>query len=387
MAWLKEWRRLLLLGAREFWTASCSFGSPRRKEFRFLAVGIALSPLCKPCSKDYAHIPGQGRCARESAKYTPLLADALAREFSQALRRDSHVTALLKTNAPGLENPIVNDIVLSSAWVEGDSWFWRSPVHINILESAAVLRLLRSLAFSGPRRIVVLVDSSVALHSASKGRRPSRGLTPVLRKISAVCLLAGLYPSFHFVPTRLNPADCPTRDYPVPSPAKSAFVHHLSQDEIYEGLAAPKLRRWASNWARLCLLLTPHVPGLVPHLGWRNFHRFRMDFDKTFGFSGGGPWFGVWYVLGLVWTWGNVGAVVLSHGMLQPRNRTDEVRMRARSSAVLQEGRPVETATRQRREKLLAEFVGWLAGIEVDFEALLSGSLANAHSLNKFLVR
>ena len=57
--------------------------------------------------------------------------------------------------------------------------------------------------------------------------------------------------------------------------------------------------------------------------------------------------------------------------MLQLRNRADEVRMRARSSAVLQEGRPVETATRQRREKLLAEFVGWLAGVEVDFEALV----------------
>ena len=243
MAWLKEWRRLILLGAREFWTASCSFGSPHRKEFRFLAVGIDLSPICRPCSRDHGHIRVQGKYTRESAKYTPLLAEALAHEFSQALRRDSHVASLIKAEVAGLENPIVNDIVLSSAWLEGSSWYWRAPVHINILETAAVLRLLRHLAFSGPRRIVILVDSSVALHAIAKGRSPSRGLTPLLRKISAVCLVAGLYASFHFVPTRYNPADCPTRDYALPPPAHSRFVPLLSLDEVYEGLAAPKLRR------------------------------------------------------------------------------------------------------------------------------------------------
>ena len=377
MAWLAEWRRLLLPGAREFWTASCSFGSMRRKEFRFLAVGIDLSPICKPCTRDHSHIRVEGKYTRESAKYTPLLADALAHEFSQALRRDSHVASSVKINVSGLENPILNDIVLSSAWIEGDAWHWRCPVHINILESAAVLRLLRSLAFSGPKRIVVLVDSSVALCSAAKGRSPSRGLTPVIRKMAAVCLLAGLCPAFHFVPTRLNPADCPTRDYPLPPPA-----------QVYEGLAAPKLRRWAANWARLLLLLTPHVPGFRPHLGWRNFHRYCLDFDQTLGFPGEGPflvkgWFFV--VWGL--TWGIVGSVVPSHGALQPRNKADETRMRSRAAVVLQEGRPVETATRKRREKLLSDFVSWLSGIDVPFDSLLSDSLVNAHVLNEYLVQ
>ena len=248
MAWLKEWRRLLALGAAEFWTASCSFGSPHRKEFRFLAVGIDLSPLCRPCTRDHRHIRVEGKYTRESAKYTPLLAEALAHEFSQALRRDSHVASVLCTDAAGLENPLLNDVVLSSAWLEGSAWYWRAPVHINILETAAVLRLLRHLSFSGPGRIVILVDSSVAFHAIAKGRSPSKGLTPVLRKISAICLLAGLYPAFHFVPTRLKRGDCPTRDYALPPPAASSFVHCLSQDEVYEGLAAPKLRRWAANW-------------------------------------------------------------------------------------------------------------------------------------------
>ena len=85
MAWLKEFRRLLALGAREFWTASCSLGSIHRKEFRFLAVGIDLSPICKPCTRDHVHVKVEGSYTKESAKYTPLLAKALACEFDQAL--------------------------------------------------------------------------------------------------------------------------------------------------------------------------------------------------------------------------------------------------------------------------------------------------------------
>ena len=34
----------------------------------------------------------------------------------------------------------------------------------------------------------------------------------------------------------------------------------------------------------------------------------------------------------------------------------------------LQEGRPVETATRIRREKLLADFVAWLSGFDIGFD-------------------
>ncbi|CAE7310474.1 unnamed protein product, partial [Symbiodinium necroappetens] len=107
---------------------------------------------------------------------------ALATVFDSVLRRVSHVR-----------------------WRAGDDWCWKSAAHINILEAASILRLVRALAPSGPCRVVILVDSAVALHSCAKGRSPSRGLTPVLRKIAALCLIAGVFPAFHFVPTRLNP--------------------------------------------------------------------------------------------------------------------------------------------------------------------------------------
>ena len=168
----------------------------------------------------------------------------------------------------------------------------------------------------------MLVDSSVAFHACAKGRSPSRGLTPVLRKIGAVCLASGLFPSYHFVPTRLNPGDCPTRDLPLPPVAPSSFWPSLSADELYEGLALPKLRRWAANWARLLCLLTGVPPGFKPHLGWRVLSSYRKILStpllatlvraRPSGCSGS-----FWF------SW--VAVAAPSHG-LRPRNAADERR-------------------------------------------------------------
>ena len=162
--------------------------------------------------------------------------------------------------------------MLSLRWVPGADWCWRATAHINILEAASILRLLRALAPFAPLRAVILVDSSVAFHSCAKGRSPSRGLQPVLRKICAVCVASGIYPAFHFVPTRLNPGDCPTRDLPLPKPCRSSFWASLCTDELYKALAQPKLRRWASNWVRLVVLASGSPPAYRPALGWRSLH-------------------------------------------------------------------------------------------------------------------
>ena len=61
--------------------------------------------------------------------------------------------------------------------------------------------------------------------------------------------------------------------------------------------------------------------------------------------------------------------------------------MRARSAVALCEGRPVETTTQKRREKLLSDFASWLAGFDIVFDTLLSDSLSGAHTLNKYLVQ
>ncbi|CAE7264088.1 unnamed protein product [Symbiodinium sp. CCMP2592] len=357
-----EWRRLLCMGATELSLCLGPFLGTCCKDCKFLVFGIDLSSLLVPCRLCASAVKTSLRSGLDFS-FPASFAKALATEFDHALRRVSHVDSHLRLSTDGLENPVLNDIVLSLSWEEGSAWTWRSPTHINILETASILRLLRSLAPGGPQRVVVLVDSSVAFNACAKGRSPSFGLMPVLRKIAAVCLASGLTVSFHFVPTRLNPGDCPTRDLDLPAPLASSFWGKLSHDELYEGLAMPKLRRWASNWARLVCLTCGCPPAFRPSLGWRALRSSSRLFDSSLGYPGEGPSF-------RVFLWGFLFFRVLavpSH-VLRPRNAADEKRSAARSVVLLPEGRPVEPVTQKRRDKLLAAFADWL--LEQGFELL-----------------
>ena len=369
MCHLPEWRRLVSLGASVYTTCPAPPGQCACA-LRLLACGIDLSPLGRLCE-----------CAPPSVQ--PRRAtSSLPHEFNCALRRVSHVDSQRRLQTGGLENLILNDVVLSLPWQDGEAWPWRSTAHINILETASILRLFKRLAGCGPSRVVVLVDSSVAFHACAKGRSPSRGLTPVLRKIGALCLASGLFPAFHFVPTRLNPGDCPTRDLPLPAPAESSFWSCLSQDELYEGLALPKMRRWAANWARLLCLLVGPPPGLRPHFGWRVRHCTSRLFDSSLGFPGEGPSFRVFWVFLGFW----VAAVASpSHG-LRPRNAADQRRSRSRAATVLTEGRPVQPATQKRRDRLLQMFQDWLLQQGTSLTELLELEPHVTKRLNNWLV-
>ena len=399
MARLSEWKRLLLLGAREVFLASCSFGSVHLKEFRFLVVNADFSRLQQPCTRNHSHVKIQGKHTAASSVYVPFLADAIAHEFDQALRAQAHVAAAQSLKAEGLENFVVNDVVLSLPWRVGKAWAWRAMSHINILELASVLRLLRFLAPHGSLRIVVFVDSAVALQAASKGRSPSRGLTPILRKVAAVCLAADLYPVFHFCPTRLNPADCPTRDTLLPPPSDHAVWPELTIDQLYEGLAATKVRRWLADWERLVCLLAGPPPGLSPVLDWRDFRHSSRLFDSTLGFPGEGPFLAslAFFFCGRLLClfflflaspgssgcsgWGFKGC----HGMLLPRDRADQARQAAREHKTLAEGRPVEEPTQRRRQKFLEAFERWLGARGFDFKVLLTQGFEGAPEMNRLL--
>ena len=381
MCHLPEWRRLVSLGASVYTTCPAPPGQCGGA-LQLLACGIDLSPLGRLC--ECAPLSVQPRRATSSLLtcLSPVLASALAHEFNCALRRVSHVDSQLRLQTGGLENLILNDVVLSLPWRDGDAWSWRSSAHINILETASILRLFKRLAGSGPSRVVVLVDSSVAFHACAKGRSPSRGLTPVLRKIGATCLASGLYPAFHFVPTRLNPGDCPTRDLPLPAPARFSFWAGLSQDELYEGLALPKMRRWAANWSRLVCLLVGPPPAFRPHLGWSVRRCTTRLFDSSLGFPGEGPFFRVFGVFLGLW----VAAVASpSHG-LRPRNAADQRRSRSRAATVLTEGRPVQPATQKRRDRLLQMFSDWLLQQGTSLTELLELEPHVTKRLNNWLV-
>ena len=114
-------------------------------------------------------------------------------------------------------------------------------MQINILDSVSILKLLKHLVFKGPWQVVILVDSGVALNSAAKGRNPSRGLTPVLRRVGCYlnCRVSISFLSF----CSKTPEHCTVQyeNLSLPEPMPCLFAADRSNDEFYEGFALPKV--------------------------------------------------------------------------------------------------------------------------------------------------
>ena len=81
---------------------------------------------------------------------------------------------------------------------------------------------------------------------------------------------ASVYLCVPFCPTRHNPADDPTRDKEVRDPIEGLGLEGWEDAELYDLIALPKTRRWASNWVRLVL----HVCGAkATYFGRRDLYR------------------------------------------------------------------------------------------------------------------
>ena len=211
------------------------------------------------------------------------------------LSRRSTALAASTLDSKGLESPFVNNLAISASWKVTKAWVWPRPVHINILEASCVYRLLGTLAKrGGPVRFACLCDSNVARCCLTKGRSPSAGLSRVLRRSAAMCLGFGLYPALPFCPTRLMPADHPSRGATIPQPGPDLFQHLDGPLEVTAIAGLPGLRRWASNWVRLFIGVASFRPpvGLLYRFRGSSFRTFvpsPLDFDCTLGFPGEGP--------------------------------------------------------------------------------------------------
>lgn len=160
-----------------------------------------------------------------------------------------------------------NDLLMSLNWKEKSSWKWRGSSHINILELAAYIRMLRHVAEEGgDERIPFFIDSHVARCCITRGRSSAGSLRRGLQKAAALCLAYGLYPAGKYSPTRMNPADCPTRNVEIPPPAAS-ISSQFSPSQLAALATISGLKRWAANWCRLTLLLPCY-------LGLSYFRRF-----------------------------------------------------------------------------------------------------------------
>lgn len=166
--------------------------------------------------------------------------------------------------------------------------FQVSLSHINLLELTAVVELSRRVAKThGSCRVLSFVDSAFVRGACSKRRSASNGITELLRRFCSICVAAGLYFTTPFCPTRLNPADDPTRCRGAREAMDDAWIDDYSQEELYLMATLRPLRRWTSNWISLVIKLlgpealsfedrslfrsSPFQPPLLFHLNWTWF--------------------------------------------------------------------------------------------------------------------
>ena len=391
---------------------SCRFGSPHLKSFKFLGVNICMDELALRCICKKKHLQVQGKYTKKSATYTDALAEALASAFSKAiLAIEKRREWIDEVKIDGKENLLVNEVVKSTRWETIGSWAFKSPAHINLLELSAVVELSRRVAkYYGSCRVLSFVDSIVVRGACSKGRSASVGITKLLRRFCSICVAAGLYFTTPFCPTRLNPADDPSRLCEVREPIDGSWMEDCTQEDLYHMATLKPFRRWTSNWISLVIkILGPRVLVFNDRSLFRSFpitpavlYHHKMDFDSTLGFPGEGPLFFLLLILmlGICSSTPRLsflpllslsppflsGAVVYAMP-LQFRNVRDAARAGARASVELIPGRQVLPVTNNMRASLLAAFISWTQDEAIPWTDLMSMAHLYVDEINAVVVR
>ena len=145
MCWLELWKALLEKGFSEAVIASCVFGSIHRKEFRLICYLLDTDFFDERCRGGHSHVRVEGKYTKASATYVDGLAWHIALAFKQALDSQD-AQERLSPDVTGFETPLSNDVMLSSKWDTERAWFWKKPTHINVLELAAAVSNLASVA-------------------------------------------------------------------------------------------------------------------------------------------------------------------------------------------------------------------------------------------------
>lgn len=245
----------------------------------------------------------QGQLTRSSATYTDLLAEELAGFFHDHLIAVRRARGRLALSSSGLENILTNDLCLSLCWEEKASFRWKGASHINLLETAATLRLFRDVAArGGDCRFTYLGDSRVSRSALARGRTSSRALRGQLKQSCRRSV-----PRLWTLPWWLNAGDPPSRFSSIPPPVALSLRHGLSSSALTALAMLPPTKRWTSNWLRLVLLLAPSLALLLTCSSECRRHpwfcvkdsEWSLDFDCALGYPGEGLpcQAAVWFIL------------------------------------------------------------------------------------------
>ena len=166
---------------------------------------------------------------------------------------------------PGaLEKLFFNEILESAPWTTimqaacGGEGIPKE--HINVTEIRATMKTIRKRAIRGyGQRQLYGLDSQVGLGVCSKGRSPSYVLNEEAREGTADIIGLRHYPGYCFSPTRLNPADYPSRfrrirrNRQMPGFLAAAAAGDYGAFDRWAAL--PLQPRAAANWARFWIRL------------------------------------------------------------------------------------------------------------------------------------
>ena len=105
--------------------------------------------------------------------------------------------------------------ISSLSWKGGFSHVWRGPEHINGLEISILASSLQWAASKALKKqnVLWLTDSSATFGALVKSRSSIKRMLVRCRKVASLATALDIHPRIAFVPSRINPADAPSRDH------------------------------------------------------------------------------------------------------------------------------------------------------------------------------
>ena len=276
--------------------AACSFGAPYMKDSRLARCHAPwLSVLDCPCVCSQPHdVQLHGSLTRSASEYLPGFCSAYARAVKAAHDANPPQLGVAEAESFSCQRSGIFELTWLNDFIRGAPWTVRTsrrepdPAHINVKELRTLLcETCEAGAETPSSRVLSCSDSRVSIGALGKGRSASRILNSEIQVRVPDIVGFDIYPGGLFNPTRLTPADDPSRLRP--SPPAGPVVRPSWWNPLLEGrfdefdywAALPKQSYRTSEWARI-----------VTKLLWaRNLKLSPKDdgWDPTLGYPGEGP--------------------------------------------------------------------------------------------------
>jgi hypothetical protein len=282
----------------------CRWGAPYRKDTGIQRVrGTFCKVLDVQCLGGRERVVLQGSLTAAAAEYPEAMCEAWATAAKAQYddeRAESQLEALEERRLQRrgeCEMMWLNEFVASADWEVRLSKEDRKPLRVKVKELGTSVAAQRVAAAKFPgRRHATFMDSIASIGVGGQRRSSSNQLNK--RTLGGLPEFLGFdhYPGYLFAPTRLLPADDPSRFAPLRKPGQDvpAWVTGVTEG-LYEDFdrraVLPKQKRACSEWAQFVtkIAFVANIP-LSPK---------KRPFDSMLGYPGEGPL--LLWLLGLLW--------------------------------------------------------------------------------------